>query len=165
MKPTLLLTILLALTTRAENWPAWRGPTGQGISAEKNLPTQWSTNQNVKWRIPLPDRGNSTPIAWNNRIFITQAISAENKRLLICLNRDDGKILWQPGPTWTTPELTHDTNPQASASPVTDGERVIAFFGSAGLFCYDFEGKEIWRRDLGEQRHIWGYGSSPVIHG
>ena len=82
----------------------------------------------------------------------------------MCFNRDDGKLLWETGPSWKE-ELTHDTNPQSSASAVTDGQRVIAFFGSAGLFCYDFNGKELWHRDLGEQRHIWGYGSSPVIHG
>src|ERR1044071_5459036 len=138
MKPArLLLALLLAVSAAAENWPAWRGPTGQGISGEKNLPTRWSTNENVKWRVPLPDRGNSTPIVWKDRIFVTQAITSENKRVVVCLSRDDGKILWQAGPTWTKEELTHETNPQAAGSPVTDGERVIAFFGSAGVFCYD----------------------------
>ncbi|HUS34145.1 MAG TPA: PQQ-binding-like beta-propeller repeat protein [Verrucomicrobiae bacterium] len=166
MKPTrLLLAFLFAVSAAAENWPAWRGPTGQGISSEKNLPTRWSTNENVKWRVPLPDRGNSTPIVWKERIFLTQAITSENKRVVMCLNRDDGKILWQAGPIWTKEELTHETNPQAAGSPVTDGERVIAFLGSAGIYCYDFKGKEIWKRDLGAQRHIWGYGSSPVIVG
>jgi outer membrane protein assembly factor BamB len=165
MKPTLLLAFLLGLGARAENWPMWRGPAGQGISAEKHLPTHWSTNENVKWRVPLPHHGNSTPIVWNNRVFITQTIPAENKRVIMCFDRDTGKILWQSGPTWTKPELSHETNPSASSSPVTDGQRVIAFFGSAGLFCYDFKGKELWRRDLGEQRHIWGYGASPMIHG
>ena len=162
-----LFVAVLAFTIGAhgENWPIWRGPTGQGISTEKNLPTHWSTNENVKWRVPLPDRGNSTPIVWNNRVFITQAIPAENKRVVLAFNRDDGKVLWQSGPTWTKPELTHDANPSSASSPATDGARVIAFFGSAGLYCFDFNGREIWHRDLGEQRHIWGYGSSPIIHG
>jgi outer membrane protein assembly factor BamB len=160
-----VLLLLSSLRALAENWPMWRGSTGQGISSEKNLPTRWSKTENVKWRAPLPDRGNSTPIVWNKRIFITQAIPSENKRVVLCMNRDDGKILWQSGPTWTVKELTHETNPESSSSPATDGERAIAFFGSAGVYCYDFEGKEIWHRDLGEQRHIWGYGASPIIHG
>jgi outer membrane protein assembly factor BamB len=169
MKPTALPIVSVLMVTlasaHAENWPMWRGPTGQGTSTEKNLPTRWSTNENVKWRVPLPDRGNSTPVVWKNRIFVTQAIPAENKRVILAFNRDDGKILWQSGPTWTAPELTHEANPGSASSAATDGERVIAFFGSAGLYCYDFNGKEIWHRDLGEQRHIWGYGSSPIIHG
>jgi outer membrane protein assembly factor BamB len=166
MRPiAILFAFMLVFSAAGENWPAWRGPTGQGISSEKNPPTEWSTNRNVKWRVPLPDRGNSTPIVWKDRIFLTQALASEKKRLVMCLNRDDGKILWQAGTTWDAEELTHETNPQGSASPVTDGERVIAFFGSAGISCYDFDGKELWKRDLGQQRHIWGYGSSPVIVG
>jgi outer membrane protein assembly factor BamB len=74
-------------------------------------------------------------------------------------------VLWQQGPAYPGPDPTHETNPLCSSSPVTDGERVIAWFGSAGLYCYDFTGKELWHRDLGIQRHIWGYGSSPVLHG
>ena len=163
--PTFILLLLSLLPAFAENWPLWRGPTGQGTSAEKNFPTHWSKTENVKWRAPLPDRGNSTPVVWNKRIFVTQSIPTENKRAVLCFDRADGKILWQSGPTWTTQEMTHDTNPQSSSSGATDGERVIAFFGSAGLYCYDFDGKEIWHRDLGEQRHIWGYGSSPIIRG
>jgi len=159
------LALLSILIVRADNWPAWRGAEGLGLSNEKNLPTNWSTNQNVRWRTPLAHPGNSTPIVWNNRIFVTQSAPAEKKRLLLCFDRADGKLLWQSGPSYETPELSHETNHGCSSSPVTDGERVIAFFGSSGIFCYDFSGQEIWHRDLGEQRHIWGYGSSPMIHG
>jgi outer membrane protein assembly factor BamB len=126
---------------------------------------RWSTNENIRWRVALPDPGNSTPIVWGNRVFVTQAIAKEGRRLLMCFNRRDGKLLWQQGPTYAEQEPTHETNPQCSASPVTDGTRVIASFGSAGLFCYDFRGRELWRRELGVQRHIWGNGASPVIHG
>ena len=161
----LCLLALFISINRAENWPAWRGPTGQGISAEKNLPTKWSKTENVRWRVALPAPGNSTPIVWNDRIFVSQSIPAEKKRAVICFNRDGGKMLWVSGPTYEKEELTHETNYGSSSSAVTDGERVIAFFGSAGIYCYDFSGKEIWNRDLGEQRHIWGYGSSPVIVG
>lgn len=149
----------------AANWPAWRGPEGSGVTTEKNLPLRWGTNENVRWRVALPDRGNSTPIVWDDRVFVTQAIEKENRRTLLCFDRKTGKQLWRQGTTYTETDPTHATNPQCSASPVTDGELVIASFGSAGLFCYDFAGKELWRRDLGKQIHIWGNGSSPVLHG
>lgn len=149
----------------AANWPAWRGPTGMGTSSEKNLPQHWGTNDNVRWRVALPDRGNSTPIVWGERVFITQAIAKEDRRTLMCFDRATGKQLWQQGPSYPDKEITHETNPQCSASPVTDGERVIASFGSAGLFCFDLEGREIWRQDLGKQTHIWGNAASPILHG
>ncbi len=148
----------------AANWPAWRGPLGTGISEEKSLPVKWGTTENVRWRIPLPERGNSTPIVWGDRVLLTQAVGDE--RLLMCFHREDGRLLWKQGVTTKEKEPTHETNPYASASPVTDGERVIASFASDGLFCYDLDGKELWRRaDLGKQIHIWGAGTSPVIHG
>jgi outer membrane protein assembly factor BamB len=169
MKATVSLSLgfLLGLpfVAPADHWPAWRGPLGTGVTAEKNLPLRWSTNENVRWRVPLPDRGNSTPIAWGSRVFVTQAIAAENRRALLCFDRRTGRLLWQSGPTWTDNEPTHETNPQCAASPVTDGDRVIAWFGSAGLYCFDFAGRELWHRDLGAQRHIWGNASSPVLHG
>src|SRR6266498_2665340 len=160
-----LFRFCLADPAVADNWPAWRGPQGTGVCSEKNLPLHWSTNENVRWRVPLPERGNSTPIVWGQRVFVTQAIEKDGRRTLLCFDRADGKRLWQQGPTYPEKELTHETNPQSSSSPVTDGERVIAWFGSAGLFCYDKSGRELWHRDLGPQRHIWGSGSSPVLHG
>jgi outer membrane protein assembly factor BamB len=158
----LLAAQLLIFTGWTANWPAWRGPEGTGVTSEEQLPVHWSTNKNVRWRTPLSEPGNSTPIVWENRIFLTQ--TEGKQRTLVCLDRANGKKLWQAGALFSENELTHDTNPQSSPSPVTDGERVIAWFGSAGLFCYDFQGKELWRRELGSQRHIWGYGASPVIH-
>jgi outer membrane protein assembly factor BamB len=151
--------------TFAANWPAWRGPEGTGVCGEKDLPLRWSTNENVLWRVPLPERGNSTPIIWGGRVFVTQAIEKENRRTVMCFDRANGELLWQTGRTYSGPDPTHETNPYCSASPVTDGDRVIAWFGSAGLYCYDLNGKELWHRDLGPQQHIWGYGSSPVLHG
>jgi len=157
------LNLFVSLPIIASNWPQWRGPQGIGVSSEQNLPLVWSTNENVRWRVPLPERGNSTPIIWDQRVFLTQA--AENRRTVMCFNRDDGKLLWQSGVTYPEKEATHETNPLCSASPVTDGELVIASFASAGLYCYDFNGKELWHRDLGKQAHIWGNGASPIIHG
>lgn len=165
------LSILIAgavwaeLGAQAENWPAWRGPAGTGVANEENLPLRWGTNENVRWRTPLPERGNSTPIVWSNRVFVTQAVEAEKRRALLCLDRATGQLLWQQGAVVAASEPTHETNPQGSSSPVTDGERVVAWFGSAGLSCYDMNGKELWHRDLGRQKHIWGWGSSPALHG
>lgn len=130
-----------------------------------NLPLRWSTTEGVRWRVPLQDRGNSTPIVWGDRIFVTQAVESEQRRSLMCFDRRNGTLLWEKGVQVENPELTHETNPQNSSSPVTDGERVVAWFGAGGLFCHDLEGKELWRRDLGAQRQIWGFGSSPVLVG
>jgi outer membrane protein assembly factor BamB len=145
-------------------WPAWHGPNGSGVSPEKDLPLRWSATENVRWKAPLPDRGNSSPIVWGSRVFITQAVENESRRTVVCLNRADGKLLWQSGAVYKEKDETHKDNPYCSASPVTDGERVIAWFGSAGVYCYDFAGKELWRRDLGKQSHEWGYAGSPVIY-
>lgn len=160
--PLLLLLFCPALS--AGDWPAWRGPSGIGRSDETNLPVKWSTTENVKWRVALPEPGNSTPIVWRGRIFLTQAVG--DRRTLMCFDRTDGKLVWQQGVTTKAKDPTHATNPYCSGSPVTDGERVIAAFASDGLFCFDLDGKELWRRtDLGRQVHIWGGAASPVIHG
>jgi len=165
-----VLLVSLALTWMASdlaaaNWPAWRGPEGTGVAREKNLPLHWGTNENVRWRTPLPERGNSTPIVWRNQVFLTQPDAGGKRRTLMSLDRATGKLIWQQGVSVSENETTHETNPQGSSSPVTDGERVIAWFGSAGLSCYDLAGKELWHRELGPQKHIWGWGSSPMLHG
>ncbi|MDB6055767.1 MAG: hypothetical protein JWN25_3290 [Verrucomicrobiales bacterium] len=155
--------MVISSSAFAGNWPAWRGPTGDGITLETNLPIHWSATQNVRWKTALPARGNSTPVVWGERVFVTQAVG--DKRTLICFNRKDGKLLWQQGVTSKEKELTHATNPYCSASPVTDGERVIVSFASDGLYCYDFSGREMWSRtDLGPQSHIWGGAVSPMIY-
>ncbi|MBI1840550.1 MAG: PQQ-binding-like beta-propeller repeat protein [Verrucomicrobia bacterium] len=157
--------LFLPCALRAENWPAWRGATGQGISNERRLPTRWNATNGICWRAALPDKGNSTPIVWGDRVFLTQAVAAEDRRSVMCFHRADGRLLWQSAVKFQENEPTHSTNPQNSSSPVTDGERVVAWFGSAGVYCYNLAGGLLWHRDLGKQRHIWGWGSSPVIHG
>ena len=160
-----LAVFLTALPSSAENWPAWRGPLGTGLCAEKNLPVKWSKTENVRWRIALPEPGNSTPIVWGHRVFVTQAVG--ERRTLMCFNRADGRLLWQSGVTTKEKEPTHQTNPYCSASPVTDGERVIASFASDGLFCYDLDGKELWRHPLplALSGGRFGTGTSPIIVG
>src|SRR5262249_6725283 len=116
------------------------------------------------WKITLPDAGNSTPIVWGDRIFITQATDKGRRRCVLCFGRADGKLLWQKQTVFRDLEPTHETNPYCSASAVTDGERVIAGLGSAGMVCYDFHGNELWRKDLGKLHHVWGNASSPILY-
>lgn len=176
-----MLVVLLCCTTPAlaANWPAWRGPDGQGHSPDKNLPLKWNAKDNVRWKVPLPDEGNSTPVVWGDRIFLTQAAekvdwppkpasggpASAHRRSLLSFNRADGKLLWQRDTIYKEMESTHNTNPFCSASPVTDGARVIVSHGSAGMVCYDFAGKELWHKDLGKLEHIWGNASSPILYG
>lgn len=161
-----LITLGLATFAHAENWPAWRGPTGQGYCAEKDVPVEWSATKNVKWKVPLADQGNSTPIIWGNKIFLTQANKGGSVRSLLCFNRADGKLLWQKDTSYTEPERNWNPSWYCNASPTTDGERVVVCHGSAGVYCYDFEGKELWKRtDLGKWEHQFGNGASPIIYG
>lgn len=163
--PKCVVLPLLSISTvtgSAGQWPSWRGPEGIGVATEKNLPVHWATNQNILWRAVLPEPGNSTPVVWGRSVFITQAVGT--RRTLMCLDRTTGKLVWERG-VESPAEQTHESNPYNSSSPVTDGQLVIAWFGSAGLYCFDFTGKELWHRNLGPQRHIWGWGSSPVLHG
>ena len=157
-----VLSVMLTCAVTAAPWPGWRGADGSGICAETDLPLKWSATGQVKWKTALPEWGNSTPVVWGERIFITQAVGDE--RLVICYAREDGKELWRGGAGNVAKEPTHQTNPYCSASPATDGERVYAWFGSAGLYCFDVSGKQLWHRDLGEHRHEWGYSSGPVLH-
>ncbi len=160
---SVLLLLLCMTTAHAANWPSWRGPHNDGTCDETGLPTKWSATDNVAWSVELPDRGNSTPVVWGGKVFVTQSVEAEGRRLVLCFDKKTGKKLWEAGTTYKEPETTHPTNPYCSASPVTDGERVIASFASAGVFCFDLNGKELWHRDLGQLHHIWGNGASPVL--
>lgn len=143
----------------------WRGHSGEGVTVEKGLPLTWSATENVTWKATLPERGNSTPVVWGDRVFVTQAAESEGLRLLFCFDRKDGRLLWKEGVRHEKEDLTHKTNPYCSGSPATDGKIVIVYFGSAGVHAFDFSGNKLWSQDLGEQRHIWGYGASPVIRG
>ncbi|NNJ24112.1 PQQ-binding-like beta-propeller repeat protein [Alienimonas chondri] len=146
------------------NWPQWRGPAGDGTTEAAPTATEWGPDRNVRWRTPLPEAGNSTPVVWGDRIFLTQPVTEGSRRELWCLDRATGRELWRRGVAYDEGESTHRTNPYASASPATDAERVVAWFGSAGLICWDVDGTELWRRDLGRQEHQWGYGSSPILY-
>jgi outer membrane protein assembly factor BamB len=161
-----LLALVFVTPAWADNWPAWRGPTGQGHCAEKNLPLTWSATANVRWKIPLADPGNSTPVIWGDYIFVTQANKGGTTRSLMCYARTNGKKLWQTDVTYADKEKNWNPSWYANASPATDGERVVVCFGSAGVYCYDFAGKELWKRtDLDKWEHQFGNGASPVLYG
>ncbi|HSI37076.1 MAG TPA: PQQ-binding-like beta-propeller repeat protein [Tepidisphaeraceae bacterium] len=160
-----MLALAIATPAAIADWPAWRGPTGQGHSAETGLPLTWSATENVRWRVPLADPGNSTPVVWGDKVFLTQANKGGTVRSLICFARADGKILWQQDVRYDLAERAYNPNWYANASPATDGERVVVSYGSAGLYCYDPDGKELWKRtDLGKWEHTFGNSASPVLY-
>lgn len=164
--PVFACLLLAAAPLHADNWPAWRGPTGQGHSAEKNLPLKWSEKENVKWKVKLADPGNSTPVVWGGKIFLTQANKGGTIRSLMCLDRKDGTLLWQKDIEYPDKERNWNDTWYANASPALDGERVYVSFGSAGMYCFDINGKELWKRtDLGKWDHAFGNASSPVLYG
>lgn len=166
MRPFLTIAILgiIGSLAHADNWPAWRGPRGDGSSSERNLPLTWSATDGVRWKAPLPEPGNSTPIIWGDRIFLTQALDGGKRRALLAFDRITGKELWRHVVPCSVQETTHKQNPPCSGSPVTDGKAVYAQFASAGIVACDFDGKLLWQRDLGPIVSRWGNGSSPILY-
>ncbi|MGH9880518.1 MAG: PQQ-binding-like beta-propeller repeat protein [Pyrinomonadaceae bacterium] len=194
---TLLATIvLLDATSFAANWPQWRGPAGQGVSSEKNLPSEWSPSRNIKWKTPIAGRGHSSPIVWGKKIFLTTALDGEavpgrkagvthkladgtdfvhpdavgadlkHTFKVVCLDRETGKILWErvsyEGEVY---DSRHKKASFASATPATDGKYVFAFFGSEGLYAYDYNGKLMWKQTFGKiGTASVGYGVSPILY-
>jgi outer membrane protein assembly factor BamB len=150
---------------QADDWPAFRGSAGNGISAETKAPTTWAPDKNVKWKTALPQKGNGSPIVSNGRVFIAGSEDKEGKvRALYCFDRKDGKQLWVKTVNCDKEVRTHQTNTYSPTTPASDGKSVVVWHGTAGLHCYDFDGKPLWSRDLGEFDHLWGEGTSPVLH-
>ena len=162
---TFLAVIAISVPATAGNWPAWRGPDATGISSESGLPTHWSASDNVDWKVPLPEPGNSTPIIWGDRLFLTQSIDGGKRRALIAFNRNTGTVEWQEEVACNVEETTHRQNPPCSASAVTDGKTVYANFASGGILACTVDGKKLWHRDLGTVLSRWGNGGSPILYG
>jgi outer membrane protein assembly factor BamB len=160
------MSFVCALTVSQANWPSFRGPYGNGhVPANARPPLRWSVKENVAWKVELPGPGNATPVVWQDRIFLPQSLDADgHQRALLCLDRNTGKELWRQVVHYPDKEPTHRDNPYCSATPATDGKRVVVSFGSAGVYCYDFAGKLLWRYDTGKIHQIWGNAASPVIH-
>jgi outer membrane protein assembly factor BamB len=162
----LLLLFAGCVTTAvvADDWPSWRGPAGNGHSRETTLPTRWDA-QSVVWKTALPGKGQSSPVVWGDRIFLTSALDKGKKRVVLCIDRNKGNILWQQEAWSGVPEKSHEMNGWASATCATDGKHVIAFFGKGGLHCYSADGKKIWSRDLGAFAGEWGTSACPLLVG
>ncbi len=177
---------------KGKNWHQWRGPEGTGVAPQADPPIEWSATKNLKWKAEIPGAGKSSPIVWEDKVFLTSAIDTGKvvpgaakpedqperrfgikfpnttyRFVVYCLDRATGKILWQQTAVEELPhEGHHGDNSHASASPTTDGKRLYVSFGSRGLYCYDLDGKKLWDQKLPsvETRLSFGEGSSPVIH-
>lgn len=176
--------ILLGTTpTQAGDWPRFRGPNGSGIAPDdKPTPTEWSPRDNLKWKVKLPGPGVSSPIVIGDKVFVTcysgYGVSRQNvgrmenlKRHLVCVDRKEGKILWDKAVKADLPEDPYSgsgvpSHGYASHTPVSDGERVYVFFGKTGALAFDLEGKQLWKVNLGKEsdRARWGSASSPILH-
>lgn len=148
----------------AKYWSRWRGPSGQGMVDGDGYPDRWSPTENVRWRTPVPGEGNSSPIVWGDRIFLTTAREGGARLSLLCYRRSDGAPLWEAFAPTSGVEHAHEKNGHASATPVTDGRRVWASFGTHGLAAFDFDGTVVWHRDLGDLDNYHGSAGSPVLH-
>lgn len=148
------------------NWPGWRGGDGSGLCQEKDLPTEWNETSNVAWKSAVPGSGHSSPVVWGDRVFLTTAEDDGKRRLVLCYDRSNGKLLWRTEcPSHAMEAKIDPKTGYAAATPVTDGERVYAFFGSAGVMAVDFAGGLVWHRDLGEFASEYGVASSPILVG
>lgn len=163
------LAVGLSLTqVQADNWPNWRGPFANNISSEKNLPVKWSTEENVTWKLPMPDRSGSTPVIWGNTIFLNVAEGTKTSGALAlwALDRTKGDVLWKK-PLGSGDHMMRKQN-MSSPSPVTDGKTVWVMTGTGILKAFDFKGNELWMRDIqkdyGKFGLNWGYASSPLLY-
>lgn len=158
---------LLPQPASAENWPAWRGPRGDGTSLEASAPTEWSATRNIVWKTAIPGAGHSSPIVWEDRVFTATAVPEKKQRDLVCLDRRSGQILWQQ--TVFTAELENKSgeNSYASCTPATDGERLyVAFLDvkQVVVAALDLKGKLLWLVRPGEFQNDHGFSSSPVLY-
>ncbi len=173
-----VLFAVMCSASRAENWPHWRGPTGNGAAEKASPPVEWSDTKNVKWKVEIPGSGLSSPIVWNDKVFVTTAVPVAGQNAaglptlefkVFCFNRDNGGLIWQKTAAVARPhQKSHATNGFASASPCTDGQSVYAHFGSRGLYCYSMDGDLKWKRDdfvKMETLNGFGEGSSPTLEG
>jgi outer membrane protein assembly factor BamB len=163
-----VLLICLAQKAGAENWPCWRGPRGDGTSLEKNLPTRWSSTSNIVWKTELPGSGHASPIVHGDFIFTVSAATDTEERLLLCLDRKTGKMLWQRKVLTAPLEGKHKLNSFASSTPATDGQLVyVAFLDRDRMFvaAYDFNGAQRWAVHPGPFSSMHGFCSSPLLYG
>lgn len=156
-----------AATARAEAWPCWRGPRGDGTCMEKNIPTRWEPEAAL-WTIELPGKGHASPIVWGDRVLTVTALPATEQRLLICLDRSTGKILWQRTVVRGPLEKLHKENSYASGTPATDGRRVYVTFRVGDeivVAAHDLaDGEQLWLVRPGTHVGEWGFSNEPVLY-
>jgi outer membrane protein assembly factor BamB len=153
--------------TEAQNWPCFRGPNGDGTSIETSLPVRWDSVTHVVWKIPVPGKGYSSPVVWNDRLFLTTAFSESQEKVLLCYDCKTGKLLWQKTVLKTPFEARHDNNSHASGTPSTDGVQVYVSFldgKDVVVAAYDFTGKQVWIKRPGTFESPHGYSCSPVLY-
>ncbi len=199
----LIITITLGFYMHAigqsgymTQWPQFRGPFASGIVESQDLPVTWdiNTGENIRWKVKIPGLGHSCPVIWEDKLFVTTAISgsgndslkvglygnidevgdrSEHEFKLFCFDKITGELLWERLVCKGIPKTErHTKSSHANPTPATDGNYIVAFFGSEGLYCYDFEGVLIWKRDFGRMNAgpytdpdvEWGFASSPIIH-
>ncbi len=170
----------------ARYWPQWRGPHANGVSLTGNPPLEWSETKNIRWKVPIPGRGSSSPVVWGDRLFVTTAVPVGvagdaqhaprgglqprgvHRFVVMAIDRKTGRTIWERVAAEQEPhEQAHFENGTwASGSPVTDGENVFAYFESFGLYAYDMNGKLLWQKDLGDKRmrNQFGEGSTPTLY-
>ncbi|NQT93195.1 MAG: PQQ-like beta-propeller repeat protein [Lentisphaerae bacterium] len=193
----LMLAVLTSAGADPGTWPQWRGPLATGVAPDANPPVKWGEDMNIRWKVPVPGLGHSSPIVWKDRIFLTAAVETDEKSdpaaigaieaatpqfhrrtarmprkvlqfTVLALNRSDGSLLWKRTVCEEAPHAaTHADGSWASGSPVTDGERVYAYFGSQGLYALDMKGRTLWKKRFGPltMKANFGEGTSPVLCG
>jgi PQQ-like domain len=198
VKRILSVGLLLLFTTaiQAQNWPSFRGVNASGVADGQKPPVTWDAGKslNIRWKTPIPGLAHSSPVVWGDKVFVTTAVSSDPNSVfrhglygdvdsvkdvskhtwrIYCLDKYSGKILWDKTAYEGVPKIKrHMKSSHANSTPATDGKHVVVFFGSEGLYCYDFSGKLLWRQDLGvldagwfyDPDYQWGTGSSPIIY-
>jgi len=163
---SLILTTMALPAAQADNWPQWRGPALNGVSNEKNLPVKWTTEENIIWKLAMPNWTGATPIIWGENIFLNVAEADNDNLSLWCLDRAKGTLIWKKPLGGGNTKMRKQN--MSSPSPVTDGQRVWVMTGTGILKCFDFKGTELWMRDIqkdyGRFGLNWGYASSPLLH-
>jgi len=186
----LVLSLVVSAPSSAdENWPQFRGAQSLGIASGENLPDKWSDTENVAWKTDVAGRGWSSPVVWDGKIFLSTVVNlgeaeepkkglyfggnrpeppkSEHEWRVVCLDLNDGHKLWEQTCHKGVPATPiHLKNSYASETPVTDGERLYVYFGNVGVFCYDFDGKQLWKHDIEPHavRFGWGTAASPVVY-
>lgn len=159
-----------------KDWPRFRGLDGQGTSNAKGLPLEWNSTKNIAWKIELPGPGASSPIVFDEHIYLTcysgyfvpglpEGNQGDLKRHLICINRRDGSAVWQKAVAAKLPEEKRIRDHGFAANtPAADSDRVYCFFGKTGVFAFDHSGTQLWQTDVGSKTHGWGTSASPVLY-